>query len=146
MYLREVEGPPGAPVLVLLHGWTATSALNFHPFFGPLGEHYRVLAPDHRGHGRGMRPAARFTLEDCADDVAAACEALGIDRVIAVGYSMGGPIAQLLWKRHPHLVDGLVLCATAATFSESWRDSAMFGLLGGLSYAGRRLPAHQCRY
>ena len=49
-----------------------------------------------------------FRLEDCADDIAALLAALGVDRCIAVGYSMGGPIAQLLWQRHPHLVDGLV--------------------------------------
>lgn len=141
-FIREVEGPPGAPTLVLLHGWTATADLNWHPFFSSLGEHYRVIAPDHRGHGRGIRQAGRFTLEDCADDVAALCDVLDIESVIPVGYSMGGPVAQLVWRRHPTLVDALVLCATSATFSEGWRDSAVFGLLGGLSVAGRKLPPH----
>ena len=51
-------------------------------------------------------------LADCADDMAALIDELGTGPVIAVGYSMGGPIAQLLWKRHPEKVAGLVLCAT----------------------------------
>ncbi|MGH9127290.1 MAG: alpha/beta fold hydrolase [Acidimicrobiales bacterium] len=116
-YVREVEGPPGAPVLVLLHGWTASSALNWFPCFEPLGRHFRVLAPDLRGHGQGIR-SRQFRLEDCADDVACLAEQLGIRNVIAVGYSMGGPVAALTWYRHRSLVQGLVLCATAARFLE----------------------------
>ena len=59
-----------------------------------------MLAIDHRGHGRGIRTRARFRLADCADDAAALIDELGTGPVIAVGYSMGGPVAQLLWHRH----------------------------------------------
>jgi pimeloyl-ACP methyl ester carboxylesterase len=58
-------------------------------------------------------------LEDCADDVAALAEVLGITQLIPVGYSMGGPVATLVWRRHRKLVTGLVLCATAARFTGS---------------------------
>jgi pimeloyl-ACP methyl ester carboxylesterase len=68
---------------------------------------------DLRGHGDGIRVGWRFRLEDCADDVAALAEALGISGVVAVGYSMGGMVAQLLYRRHASLLSGLVLCATA---------------------------------
>ena len=44
---------------------------------------------------------------------------LGIEKLTAVGYSMGGLVAQLLWRRHPQLIDGLVLCATARNFRGS---------------------------
>ncbi|MFM7427598.1 MAG: alpha/beta fold hydrolase, partial [Elainella sp.] len=54
---HEVAGPRGAPTVILLHGWTATADLNWFTCFEPLGEHFRVLAPDHRGHGRGLRPS-----------------------------------------------------------------------------------------
>ena len=122
---------------MLLHGWTATAALNWTPSFGPLADSFRVLAIDHRGHGRGLRSRAPFRLEDCADDIAVLLHALGVDRCIAVGYSMGGPIAQLLWQRHPHLVDGLVLCATAATFHGTTRESVLTGMaVGGSLVAG----------
>jgi len=110
---REVAGPPGAPVLLLLHGWIASAGLNWRRAFAPLGRHFRVIAPDLRGHARGIRSLRPFRLEDCADDAAALLAALGCESAIAVGYSMGGPVAQLLWQRHPARVSGLVLCATS---------------------------------
>ena len=39
LVVREVAGPPGAPVLILLHGWTVTPDLNWYPVFDALGEH-----------------------------------------------------------------------------------------------------------
>ena len=71
-----------------------------------------MIAPDLRGHGPGMRSRRVFRLADCADDCAATLVELGTGPVIAVGYSMGGPVAQLMWRRHRDLVAGLVLCAT----------------------------------
>ena len=46
------------------------TGLNWFQTFESLGREFRVLAPDLRGHARGLR-ARRFHLEDCADDVAA---------------------------------------------------------------------------
>jgi pimeloyl-ACP methyl ester carboxylesterase len=126
-FVREVEGPsPDAPTVVLLHGLTASGGLNWFQAFGALSRRYRVLAIDHRGHGRGLRTRRRFTLADCADDAAALMEVEGIDRAIAVGYSMGGPIGQLLWKRHPERVAGLVLCATSDRFVPGRREQLVF--------------------
>ena len=56
---------------------------------------------------------SRFRLEDCADDIAALAGVLGIGRFAAVGYSMGGMVAQLLYRRHAPLLSGLVFCSTA---------------------------------
>ena len=70
-FVRELAGPEGAPTLLLLHGWTATADLNWFACFEPLAEHFRVVALDHRGHGRGLRGDDPFRLEDCADDAAA---------------------------------------------------------------------------
>jgi len=140
-FLTEVKGPPRAPVLVLLHGWTATAALNWFPSFVPLGRHFRVLAIDHRGHGRGIRSRQSFRLEDCADDVAALAELLEIPRLIPVGYSMGGPVAALTWLRHPELVQGLVLCATASRFTGLRPADRMFApWMLGLSRAANLSP------
>jgi 3-oxoadipate enol-lactonase len=131
-FVREMNGPVGAPVVMLLHGWSATADLNWHPSYAPLARHFRVIAIDHRGHGRGLRSDDPFRLEHCADDVAAVATQLGVERMIAVGYSMGGPIAQLLWKRHRSLVDGLVMCSTSATFGSTPRLRALFGVVAGL--------------
>ncbi|MFN8024932.1 MAG: alpha/beta hydrolase [Acidimicrobiia bacterium] len=113
-YVRELPGPPGAPTLVLLHGWMGSGGLNWCRAFEPLGRDFRVLAPDLRGHGNGMRHRAVFRLADCADDLAALLDTLHTGPVVVAGYSMGGAIAQLLARQRPDLVAGMVLCATAA--------------------------------
>jgi 3-oxoadipate enol-lactonase len=132
------------PTLLLLHGWTASADLNFFRCYRALSAEYNVLAIDHRGHGRGIRTRKILRLEHCADDAIAACEALGIERVIPVGYSMGGIIAQLVWHRHRERVAGLVLCATSGYFVRS-RDERL-SLLGISSLAAlARLTPGQAR-
>lgn len=140
-WVRDTGGDTGGPTLLLLHGWMATGGLNWFPAFTPLVEAgFRVVAVDHRGHGRGLRSDDRFRLADCADDAMAALGALGIERAVAVGYSMGGPIAQLCWHRHRPRVDGLVLCATAARFRDTPAEHAVFAGLAGLAGAARVTP------
>ena len=140
-FVRTMQGPPNAPTVLLLHGWTASADLNWFTCYGPLSRHYRVVALDHRGHGRGIRSKKAFRLEDCADDALALCDVLGIERVIPVGYSMGGPIAQLIWRRHPERVRGLTLCATAPYFLTSREEKLGFIGLAGLATLARLTPA-----
>ena len=135
-----MQGPPGAPTIFLLHGWTATADLNWFTAFEALGEHFRIIAPDHRGHGKGISSKNPFRLEDCADDVAAIADVLGINTFIPVGYSMGGTIAQLVWKRHESRVRGLVLCSTAASFAVSREERLSFLGLTGLAVLARLTP------
>ncbi|MCU1372119.1 MAG: hydrolase [Ilumatobacteraceae bacterium] len=116
-FVRDSGGPAGAPVVLLLHGWAVTADLNFFTAYPMLAERARVIALDHRGHGRGIRPPGGIVrLPDCADDAVAVLDALGIDRAVVLGYSMGGAIAQLVWHRHPERVAGLVLGSTARHF------------------------------
>ena len=145
-FVRQVEGPPGAPTLLLLHGWTATADLNWFTAYHPLGSRFRVVALDHRGHGRGIRSKRQFRLEDCADDAVAVCDVLGIDRFIPVGYSMGGPIAQLVWRQHPERVTGLVLCATSGYFVTSREERMSFMGLSGLAAVARLTPLQARRW
>ena len=60
-----------------------------------------------------MERAYFALLEECADDVVALADELGIDTFIPVGFSMGSLVAQLVWRRHPDRTEGLVLCAGA---------------------------------
>jgi len=113
-----------APTVVLLHGWTGNADINFFPAYQELAQRYSVIALDHRGHGRGLRTSDRFTLEDCADDAIAVLDHLGVSKVTAVGYSMGGPIAMLMSKRHPNRVNALVLCATALEWRATRNERA----------------------
>ena len=139
-FIREVQGPDNAPTLILLHGWTATADLNWFTCFEELGKHYNVVALDHRGHGQGIRSRSAFRLEDCADDVVALADVLGINTFIPVGYSMGGTIAQLIWKQHEHRVNGLVLCSTAPIFAKSREERLGFLGLTGLATIARFTP------
>lgn len=126
-FYREVPGPtPDAPTVVLLHGWVASGGLNWFNAFAPLSPHFRVIAPDFRGHGRGIKNHRRFTLAACADDTAALCREIGVERAIFCGYSMGGPIGQLIWKRHRDLVEGLVFSATSSMFVPGLQQRLLF--------------------
>ena len=115
-YVRWLPGPPGAPTVLLLHGLSGTADQTWGSSYADLNRSFSVAALDLRGHGGGIPAGAAFRLEDCADDVAALIQTLGVAPVIAVGYSMGGVVAQILWRHHPRLVAGLVLCSTAADF------------------------------
>jgi 3-oxoadipate enol-lactonase len=104
---------------MLLHGWVANADLNWCGAYDALAAAgYRVLAIDHRGHGRGLRPLTPFRLADCAGDAAAALRELDAAPAIVVGYSMGGAIAQLMARDHPDVVSGLILSGTA----QHWQD------------------------
>jgi len=140
-FVRQLPGPEGAPTIVLLHGWTATADLNFFTCYQALGEHFRVIAPDQRGHGRGIRSNKPFTLAACADDAAALADQLGIATFIPVGYSMGGTVAQLVAQRHEQRVRGLVLAATAGYFSSSRDERLNFLGLTGLARLSRLTTA-----
>lgn len=133
-WIRDQPGPEGAPALIMLHGLGATGGLNWAGSQLYLADQFRLITIDHRGHGRGIR-TRDFRLEDCADDAAAVIRALGLEKPIVVGYSMGGPIASLLWRRYPELVGGLVFCATSRNFRGSPGEKLTFGAMGiaGLS-------------
>jgi len=118
MFLRESQGPEGSLPVLLLHGWTASADTTWFSVYPSLAAEHTVLAIDHRGHGRGLRAETPFSLEECADDAAALLDLLGVRRAIVAGYSMGGAVALLLWKRRPDLVAGLVMSATAL----EWRS------------------------
>lgn len=141
LFLREADGPRGAPVLLLAHGLAMTADLNWATSMAALGRHFRVVAPDLRGHGRGIPipPAAWFSIEDCADDLADLAGVLGVERCIAVGYSMGGLIAQALWRRHRGLVGGLVLCATSTGPGTPLERLGLMGI-APLASAARFMP------
>jgi pimeloyl-ACP methyl ester carboxylesterase len=142
MFLRDTGPTPDGPAVLLLHGWIASADLNWYGAYADLERAgYRVLAVDHRGHGRGLRPLVPFRLADCAADAAALLRTLGAAPAIVVGYSMGGAIAQLVARDHPDVVGGLVLSGTAQHWQEPqvrrvWRAMGAFGLMLSLSPRG----------
>jgi pimeloyl-ACP methyl ester carboxylesterase len=134
-FVRIADGPKGAPTVLLVHGLFATADLNWSLAIPALASRFRVVAPDLRGHGRGI-PTRRFDGQECADDLAAIVRSLELGPVIVVGYSLGGMVAQLFARRYPDMVGGLVLCATATSFQVPTGQ----GPLRAVDWAARRAP------
>jgi 3-oxoadipate enol-lactonase len=131
IWIREHPDRQGRPPVLLLHGLGATAGLNWSGAFARFDPSLRAIGVDHRGHGRGIR-TRRFSLEECADDIAALIRQLGLGRPVVAGYSMGGPIATLLWQRHPDCVGSLVLCATGGSFSGGAARRIAYQWAGGM--------------
>jgi 3-oxoadipate enol-lactonase len=91
---------------------------------GPLASAYRIVRYDKRGHGLSELPPGPALIADYAADLIALFDLLAIDGAVVVGVSMGGLIAQELYRQRPDLVAALALCDTAAKIGteESWRQ------------------------
>ena len=119
----EVEGPDGAPVLMLsnslgttLHMWDAQAA--------PLTRHFRLLRYDRRGHGQSSVPKGPYSMERLGRDVLAVLDGLGIAKINWCGLSMGGMVGQWLGANAATRVDKLILSNTSSYFADKngWND------------------------
>ncbi len=95
LHVREAGNPDGPPI-ILLHGWSQHHLSWSKQFKGALADHFRLIAPDLRGHGASDKPDGAHHY-DCtapwADDVQAVMRALSLDTPLLVGWSMGGWVA-----------------------------------------------------
>jgi 3-oxoadipate enol-lactonase/4-carboxymuconolactone decarboxylase len=120
-----IEGPPGAPALLLLH--SLGSSLRIWDLQAErLARSLRVVRFDLRGHGLSEVAAGRCTIEDLADDALAVLDACGIAAAHVAGVSIGGMIAQAIAARAPARTTSLILCDTALALPppEMWRARA----------------------
>ena len=118
MYYEESgSGPP----LILLHGGTVTSGM-WEAHIPAFARHFRVIAPDSRGHGKTNNPAGALSYRLMADDVAALALALELDGPLICGYSDGGQIALEIAMRYPDLAEALVIGAAWYRFSDVYLD------------------------
>lgn len=111
-FLVREAGPADGPPVVLIHGLAGSSLAEWYQVGPLLAERHRVILIDNRSHGLSLQSRGRFEVEDAADDIAAILDHLGVGTATAVGYSLGGSIAQALADRSPHRVSSLVLLAT----------------------------------
>lgn len=109
--LALVEGgdPAGEPLL-LLHGYTDSSRV-WHRMEAVLGE-YRLIMPDQRGHGASEAPSCCYAVADFADDARQLLDALGVERAMVAGHSLGSFVAQDLAARHPERISAVALLAS----------------------------------
>lgn len=130
--LHYLDVGSGARCFMLVHGmggrwqhWLET--------IPALAERGRVLALDLPGFGRSELPAVRTSLDGFADAGAALARQLGVERIVLVGHSMGGPIAIRFAARHRDLAGAIVSVAGA-----TYQFSALLGLQDVIRFAAQR--------
>lgn len=111
------EGRTGLPPLVLLHGWSMSSAV-FTELLPQLGTERRVLAPDLRGHGASS-PGPGYDLDDFAADLENWLAGLNLTEIDLLGWSLGGQVAIRFARRGRVRVRRLLLVAATPRFVAS---------------------------
>jgi len=104
----------GQPLL-LLHPNGFCAGL-FEPLVRALDGAYRAIAVDLRGHGASDAPtdAAGYAFVELARDVVAVLDAMSLERVVALGQSLGGGVAALVDRERPGLIERMLLCEAVA--------------------------------
>lgn len=110
-YTTHGQGRP----MFIMHGGSGLDHTYFRPWLDPLGEQTQLIYYDQYGQGRSTRPQSydEISMESWADEADALRASLGHERIILLGHSYGGFIAQTYALRHPEHLDGLILCDTA---------------------------------
>ncbi len=118
--VREGGAPGGIPVLV--HNGTPGSSVLYEPHVRDAGEKgIRLFSYDRPGYGGSTRQKGR-TVADCAEDVAAVCDALGVERFCVWGISGGGPHALATAALLPDRVAAAAALAPVAPFDADGLD------------------------
>jgi pimeloyl-ACP methyl ester carboxylesterase len=144
-----VEAGEGEPLLLLHAGLVSTNPIwADHPaawvsHMGTFAEHFRVIAPDTRGHGRTANPGGGpIPFTQLADDIVALINALGLDSPMICGFSDGAIIATIVGIRSPELVRALVNYAGHDVFHPQAPSFTMMRqMLGGSPEATEAEPA-----
>ncbi len=130
----DLSGRADGPV-VLLSNSLGTRLEMWDPQLPALGQRYRVLRYDSRGHGRSSVPAGPYSIELLAADAVGLLDALEIGRVHFCGLSKGGMVGQMLGARHAHRLRSLTLCSTACFMApkELWDQRIAAVREGGMT-------------
>jgi pimeloyl-ACP methyl ester carboxylesterase len=119
--------PTGQRTLVFIHGLGSYLKFWRYQLDAFAAQGYRVVAVDLPGYGKSDKPASfPYTMEAMADAVRELVIALGLERPVLVGHSMGGQTALSYAIRYPEEPAALVLTAPAGFERFSWREKAWF--------------------
>jgi len=109
-YVTQGTGTP----IMFMHGGLGADHSYFPPFFDHLADDYQLIYYDHRGNGRSQISTYEgITHETWADDADALREYLNHEKIILMGHSYGGFLAQEYAIRHADHLDGLILLCTS---------------------------------
>jgi pimeloyl-ACP methyl ester carboxylesterase len=111
-YEQQGEGDP----VVLLHGWLDNASV-WDSQIEFLAKTHKVIAYDHRGHGRSDRPRGDYSVRTLADDLHTLTQNLGLGKVALVGHSLGSMTALTFALDHPDGLSRLVLASSTARLS-----------------------------
>lgn len=123
-YEEHGQGKP----LLLIHGGALTGQ-SWQPYLAGLAEHYRVITPDSRSHGRTANSEGSMSFELLADDAAALVQALDLHKPLICGYSDGGQVALEIGMRYPDMPQALVIGGAYVELTEASRTWVR-GVLG----------------
>lgn len=115
----ETEGS-GEPLL-LLHGGTGCHEDWAYAGRDQFVPEYTVIQPDARGHGRTTNPQRTITHRQCAMDMLALLDHIGIEKCRAIGVSMGGNILLHMATLEPERIEAMVVVSTTMYFPEQAR-------------------------
>lgn len=109
------SGEASAPAIIALHA-LGMSAESWDDVAAVLGEEYRFLALDQRGHG-GSERTGTYTFELMCDDLLQFVNAMNVERFTLIGHSMGGTVSYLFSETFPERVDQLIVEDTPPPFT-----------------------------
>src|SRR5450755_777599 len=113
----EVHG--SGPPLLLTHGYSSTSAM-WHGQIAALSKHHKLVLWDMRGHGQSDYPddPAAYSEALTVADIAALLDAVGAERAIIGGLSLGGYMSLAFYRAHPDRVRALLIIDTGPGFKK----------------------------
>ena len=110
---HEVEGPSGAPALVLSNSLGTTRGL-WDPQVDALIARHRVVRYDHRGHGRSPVPPGPYSIAELGRDVLRMLDTLDLPSVSFCGTSLGGMVGMWLASHASDRIESLIVLCSAA--------------------------------
>lgn len=117
IYYEEIgQGRP----LLLIHGGILTGE-SWRPYLQSFAEHYRVIMPDSRGHGRTNNPTGVMSFRALAEDMTALIQALNLEKPLICGYSDGGQVVLEIGMRSPDIAQALVIGGAYPELTEGSR-------------------------
>lgn len=126
----ELHGDMDKPVLLFLNG-IMMSALSWNSFINAFTKRFRVLLMDFRDQGKSSAMETQYDISIHASDILELIDELGLEKVIPVGVSYGGQVAQIFAASYPERIGALVLSNTVARITpylaelgESWKEAA----------------------